>query len=399
MKCKHWWLTLTLLLISNVSVAEQVDYEKWKAEHLKSYNSFSEQYLKRYHDYKNKVQQQWGSGSELSARDSYVVYSDDLKQKTVVDFSLQEIRIEVFADENNSSTAQLQQDALTLVNQPISSLVASDPLLQGVKSYDARSLAQAFLPDLTDTASLPINNVSDEEVSVDVKPIAKQEIKAQQVVTQLIEDKSNQELSVSAVPNDTTKRVKRVTIRLDGQDLYQRRALQYQDKVQEQAKHYDLDAAVLLAIMQVESSFNPLAQSPVPAFGLMQIVPESAGKDVNTRIFKHKKSPDAEQLFKPDENIVFGSAYVNILEKTYLADISNPTSRLYCTIAAYNTGAGNVASVFHPQGQKRLAEAIKVINRLTAEEVYARLISELPYEETRKYLDKVTTAIPQYKNL
>lgn len=399
MSAMHWWLTLTLLVISNVSVAEQSDYNKWKAEHLKSYNTFSEQYLKRYQEYKDKLQQQWGSASELSDNDTYVVYSDDLSHKTVVDFSLQEIRVEVFADENNRSTAELQQQALTLVSQPIAQLVAADPLLQGVKHHETQSLAQALLPDLPAGELVPTDNVSVEEFSVDIKPLEKQLIKPAQPVAKLTDAVTKPVLPVTPVADATSKRVKRVTIRLNGQDLYQRRALQYQEQVHQQAKLYDVDSAVLLAIMQVESSFNPLAQSPVPAFGLMQIVPESAGKDVNNRVFKRKQSPNAEQLFKPDENIMFGSAYVNILDKTYLAGIKDATSRLYCTIAAYNTGAGNVASVFHPRGQKRLVEAIKVINSLSSEEVYSRLINELPYEETRKYLQKVTSAIPQYHSI
>src|SRR5690606_40897703 len=65
-----------------------------------------------------------------------------------------------------------------------------------------------------------------------------------------------------------------------------------------------------------------------------------------------------------DDNIKFGSAYLSILDSTYLAGIKHPTSRLYCAIAAYNTGAGNVASVFHPKGEKRIAEAVNIINEL-----------------------------------
>lgn len=380
MKYHHWLLTLTLLLLSTVSVAEQSKYQQWKEQRQKNYESFSAEYLQRYQSYKGKIEQQWGNGSELSGKDTYVVYSDDLTQKTVVDFSSQEIRVEVLADKNNSSTALMQQQALALVSKPIAQLAASDPLLKGINNNETRSLAQALLPDLANGAPLPTGNVTTEEISIDVKPAAT----------------PNKKLSAE-LADATKKRVTRVTIRMDGKNLYQRRALQYKENVQKQAQQYELNAALLLAIMQVESSFNPLAQSPVPAFGLMQIVPESAGKDVNNRVFKRKQPPNAEQLFKPDENIMFGSAYVNILDKTYLSGITNPTSRLYCIIAAYNTGAGNVATVFHPSRQKRLVEAIAVINMLSSDEVYQRLISDLPYEETRKYLQNVLSAIPQYE--
>lgn len=380
MKSKQWpfWV---LLLGCGMSNAQQADYETWKAQHMQRYESFSAAYLQRYQAFKQKVEQQWGSGSELSDQDTYVTYSDDLSQKTVIDFGLQEIRIEVLADENSSSTDQLQQQALQLVNRSIGQISSDDPLLQGVSIQDTRTLAQALMPELQTGELLPVHDTKVENVSVTATRTAVAE-----------------QNSDNTVSNDaSSKRVKRVTIRLDGKNIYQRRAQQYQPIAQQQAKLYNLDRAVLLAIMQVESSFNPLAQSPVPAFGLMQIVPESAGKDVNTRIFKRKQAPSAEQLFKTDDNIKFGSAYLSILDSTYLAEIKHPTSRLYCAIAAYNTGAGNVASVFHPKGEKRIAEAVNIINELTPEQVYQRLVNELPYEETRKYLQKVTAAIPQYQ--
>lgn len=381
MRSQTWPLLVALLLSSGAIYAQQTDYEKWKAEHMQRYDSFSAAYLKRYDAYKLKIQQQWGTGTELSNQHSYVVYSDDLSQKTVVDFSRQEIRVEVLAGQNDMSAENMQQQGLALVNQSVSALAAIDPLLHDVRHFDTRTLAQALLPDVEAEQLLSVVNVSTEEIGVDIPDIAPKAL-------------SNNSPSHKSA---SSKRVKRVTIKLDGKDLYQRRALQYQPQTELQAEKYGLDSALLLAIMQVESSFNPLAQSPVPAFGLMQIVPESAGIDVNTRFFKKKRPPSAELLFKPDDNILFGSAYFNILDKHYLSAISDPTSRLYCAIAAYNTGAGNVASVFHPKGEKRISEAVKVINTLTPAQVYQRLLIELPYEETRKYLEKVTTAIPHYQ--
>ncbi|MEO7403298.1 MAG: transglycosylase SLT domain-containing protein, partial [Burkholderiales bacterium] len=40
------------------------------------------------------------------------------------------------------------------------------------------------------------------------------------------------------------------------------------------AQSYDLELSLLLAIIGVESGFNPLAQSPVGAQGLMQVMPD-----------------------------------------------------------------------------------------------------------------------------
>ena len=383
MKPMHWTFCILMFSSSFMSNSQQTDYEKWKEQRLQSYESFSAAYLQRYQDFKQKVEQHWGSGSEISGQDFYVSYSEDLSKKTVIDFAANEIRVEVLVDENSSTTDQLEQQAFQLVKQSISQISSADPLLQGANSQDSRTLAETLVPGLKPGQNIPITETKIEDVEV----------------TNITPSNLSPSEPARKASNDdaSSKRVKRVTISLDGKNIYQRRALQYQDLVKNQARQYNLDSALLLAIMQVESSFNPLAQSPIPAFGLMQIVPDSAGKDVNTRLFKLKRPPSAEQLFKPDDNILFGSAYINLLQQNYLAGITDPTSRLYCAIAAYNTGAGNVAKVFHPEKKKRISGAVEIINTLSPEQVYQRLLTDLPYEETRKYLQKVTTAIPQYE--
>jgi len=71
----------------------------------------------------------------------------------------------------------------------------------------------------------------------------------------------------------------------------------------------------------------------------------------------------------------------------YLKEIKNPTSRLYCAIASYNTGIGNVARAFN-KGKKGRLKAMKVINTLSPDEVY-NIIKKRTHTETQRYLDKV----------
>ena len=100
-------------------------------------------------------------------------------------------------------------------------------------------------------------------------------------------------------------------------------------------------------------------------------------------------------MYDRDQNIEVGTTYLNILYFSYLKGVKDPLSRLYCVIAAYNTGAGNVSKAFI--GTKKLRNALPVINSKSPQQVYDHMIKNLPYEETQNYLKKVVTRMPKYK--
>jgi membrane-bound lytic murein transglycosylase C len=68
---------------------------------------------------------------------------------------------------------------------------------------------------------------------------------------------------------------------------------------------------------------------------------------------------------------------------------------MYCTIAAYNTGAGNVAKSF--VGSYDTKAAAKIINTMKPQQVYEYLMENLPYRETKLYLQKVRERIFTYR--
>ncbi len=86
---------------------------------------------------------------------------------------------------------------------------------------------------------------------------------------------------------------------------------------------------------------------------------------------------------------------MNLLDSNYLKAIEDPQSRLYAIIAAYNTGVGNLARAF---GTNSIHTAAQRINEMPADAVYEHLREKLPYEETRRYLTKVTDAQGHYQN-
>ena len=177
-------------------------------------------------------------------------------------------------------------------------------------------------------------------------------------------------------------------------DHLERRAQVYRPTVKEYANKFGLNEAVLLALIHTESHFNPRARSRAPAYGLMQIVPCTAGRDATKFLFGKEKQLSSSYLYNPNNNIQMGTAYIHILATRYWGDVKDPISRQYCVIAAYNGGSGNVSRAF--TGTKSRRNAIEKINTMTSDAVYRKLQNNHRLSETRKYLDKITKRTPLY---
>ena len=91
----------------------------------------------------------------------------------------------------------------------------------------------------------------------------------------------------------------------------------------EAAKKFDVDAALVSAVIKAESDFNPHELSNKGARGLMQLMPATADRFGVT------------DSFDPVANIYAGTRYLRWLLKTFdeNADLA---------VAAYNAGEGNV---------------------------------------------------------
>ena len=171
------------------------------------------------------------------------------------------------------------------------------------------------------------------------------------------------------------------------------RQLQFADAVLGASRRYGIDPALIYAVIEVESAFNPFAISPASAYGLMQVVPATAGRDVFERVRGEPGEPTRDQLFDPDFNIDVGTAYLYLLDRQYLARIDDRVSRGHAKIAAYNGGPGSTLRAFHSDQGRALSR----INGMTPAQVYRHLVSAHPFGETRRYLEKVRAVEPRYR--
>jgi hypothetical protein len=116
----------------------------------------------------------------------------------------------------------------------------------------------------------------------------------------------------------------------------------YNDIIVEAAKQFDVDAALVSAVIKAESDYNALTVSHKGARGLMQLMPATA------------KRFGVTNSFDPRENIFAGTRYLRWLLKTFdgNADLA---------VAAYNAGEGNV---WKYEGVPPFRETVNYINRI-----------------------------------
>lgn len=98
-----------------------------------------------------------------------------------------------------------------------------------------------------------------------------------------------------------------------------------------EAKHFEIDLALVMAVIHVESRLNVFAVSPVGALGLMQIMP-ATGKELAERYGVPWRGQ--QTLFDPHVNVKLGVAYLKQLSLRY--------GSVPVALAAYNWGPGHI---------------------------------------------------------
>jgi len=366
-------LTVSATKLFADSFDDFVKSQQAGVERIKNdFQSYQERYLDAFQQYQRELEQEW-QNIEISNQEAWVEYSKDLKQKTVVDYAANEIRLSY----KTSATSDKKD-----LNTP-------DSLSQDLKSLLNRTEYQAINND-------PITRLSNEQ------PSQNNSSQNRILLSELNEVYGSADIatktlaSAAVITNEGTSKGQVVTVIIPlPKKLPIKRAEKYYTSAVKAAKKWNIEAALVMAIAHTESHFNPLARSHIPAFGLMQIVPSSAGKDASKYMTGKSRLLTSTELYEPDFNLATGSAYLSMLQTRYLKGINDPRSRLYCAIAAYNTGSGNVAKAFI--GHASMQRAFGVINQLSPERVFEILKHDLPYAETRRYLVKVMGHMESYQ--
>ena len=365
----------------------EAEFQATDAELERQFQALDKALKEAFERAEGEVAGKWGQQeAELPSKKRWADYSEDLQARRIIDFEAGEVRIDILADdiEPASLASLLSESAISLRDATQADLSERDLVL----GYAKQTLAEQAIP--LDTYAPERQNPIVGQVMGAVPD--RTDIEAG--LTEVAGGGSVAGLDIAPLANGKQKVSLTIPLRLGFESTL---ASRYRGSVLKESARYDLDPSLLYAIIETESSFNPRARSPVPAFGLMQLVPKSGGMDAYQHVYGEKLLLDPEYLYQPDQNVELGAAYLDVLNSRYLRLITNETSRLLCTIAAYNTGAGNVARAF--TGKTNVAEAARIINGMTPEAVYEHLKAHLPYEETRNYIQKVTRAQDKYAPL
>lgn len=146
--------------------------------------------------------------------------------------------------------------------------------------------------------------------------------------------------------------------------------LAFWSTVEQASKRNNIDPMIILSVMREESRFDQAIKSPAGAYGLMQLMPQTAYRlDRSLKLGIRRPA----QLTNPNNNVQLGSFYL----KSLLDEFHS----LPHMIAAYNAGELAVRSWQQRFDYRSIDE----------------FIEDIPYSETRNYVKKVLTSYFQYK--
>ena len=141
--------------------------------------------------------------------------------------------------------------------------------------------------------------------------------------------------------------------------------LRYEETIRQASRENGLEPAFVAGVIHAESRFRPDAESHQEAYGLMQMLPETAE-------FVQQRSGIKGDFREPRTNIRLGTWYLGYLDERYRGD-----ERLM--LAAYNSGEGTVDAWISDEGFD--------------------IARDIPFKETRQYVERSLEARQKYEEL
>lgn len=289
-----------------------------------------------------KIQRLWDR-VERSTRFDYVSYSEDAKKMTKVAFEDGVVTVAVIDSAKNEN----KQNMLTSINDRIIEVKGDKDA--GGDQYLKNQLSEGDMQRARDGAKRTTYQAEDGETKVKY---------------------------TATVPLKKDSMTERARI--------------YYPYVKKFSQKHGIPLDLTLSIIEVESAFNPYSDNGI-AYGLMQLVPDSASDAAKTALGS-KQYISIQQLKVPDLNINLGTALLNQFY-TYKAYFEPFKGYQYkhelMGVAGYNCGAPRI---------RRWIDANRSLLNASDKDFYNTLSASLPYE-TKRYIVKVPERRAKYQAL
>jgi len=295
-------VVITSMLLTAPTQAQQNKFDEYKKQQKAKYERFADDYIQRYEAFKAQLIEKWGV-AELSSATEYVAYSDDNNVKVIADFENDTIEVSIHEDALNALSKEEQNEAVKTAIESTLNLSAPEAnkfnpefaILesQASKKYDTTTLTHRKTSAPTLLNALGIKN----DVELQESIAGAKEVPAGQqadIVTQRTKSRLAEQIAevkqfaaredvpeqkkeqaektalmltadlneVSAAKIDATvKNTKSYKIQLH-RARYDK-ATNYLDAVYQQAERWQVAQDTLLAVIETESHFNPMAKSHI----------------------------------------------------------------------------------------------------------------------------------------
>lgn len=152
-----------------------------------------------------------------------------------------------------------------------------------------------------------------------------------------------------------------------------REEIPYGHLIYEKSKKYDVDPALVAAVIEQESRFRPRAKSPVGARGLMQLMPPTARETAERLGLPYQPA----RLYDPLLSVRLGSAYFRQVLDSFDGNVE-------LALAGYNGGPNRIRRLWQEAGPARGLD---------------HFVETLALEESRNYVKRILLLADSYSQL
>ncbi|HEX4924389.1 MAG TPA: transglycosylase SLT domain-containing protein [Bdellovibrionales bacterium] len=156
---------------------------------------------------------------------------------------------------------------------------------------------------------------------------------------------------------------------------------EYKEYVEQEAKKYGMEPALVWSLIRQESAFESKAVSSSGALGLMQLIPPT-GQEV-AQDLRLKTVTGRESFFIPALNIQMGTYYLNKMLRKFEGNVA-------FALAAYNAGPERFGRWLRSRGQ---------INAKNSDPENETWMDDLPWSETNFYVKAILRNLLIYRSL